>query len=123
MTHNEPETGLSFHSFTRRPLPGDIRNLHYLGHRVDFMWQLFHALPGDRPRLEKTHAAALRIDVRRSIQTQLPQRCHYQSTVDYYEAAMPLILARKRFLKYMKPGAFMYGVHRAIAALRLEKLF
>jgi len=85
--------------------------------KIDLMWRLFNAFPGNEPRLEKTKAAAARIDFRRSYQTTLPERAKFVTTVDYYEAAIPLAIAQVRAIKSLKPSTYMRSVHQAIAAI------
>ena len=90
---------------------------------IDFMWRLFNAFPNTQPRLEKTQAATSRLDSRRQTYRTLPPRRAFQSTVDYYEAVLPLALARQRFIKYLQPNTFLRGIHKALASVLPPKLF
>lgn len=91
--------------------------------RIEFMWRLFNAFPPRQPRLEQTKAATDRLDFRRSIQTILPGRSAFATTVDYYEAAMPLMLAHARATRYLKPSTHLRAVNKAIASILPKKLF
>lgn len=88
---------------------------------VDRMWSFFKVLPNHSPRLDKANGVAQRMDAR-CTSAYLPSRRAFQTTVDYYEAALPLGMARNRFKAYFVQDDCMRGVHRALASI-LPRLF
>lgn len=106
------------HFVSRKPNPADDPRAR----KIELMWRLFNAWPSHTPRLEKTKAATLRMDTRDTMSVALPLRSDFQSTADYYNAVMPLTLARNRFILLLKPSSFLLGVHGALGRMALGPL-
>ncbi len=106
---------------TYLPVKGPVRETQALK-EIDLMWSLYNAWPNTAPRLEKTKKAALRIDTRRRTADALPLREKFQTTVDYYEAAVPLCLAKAHFIIYFQPDSYYRAVQRTLSTI-LPRLF
>ncbi len=88
--------------------------------KIELMWHLFNAWPNNAPRLQKARSAAQRIDSRQNIRATFPTRQDFKSTAEYYDAVMPLLLARSRFITMLKPNSFLLGVHSALSRIALK---
>ena len=66
---------------------------------IEWIWRLFNTLPKARPQLRNSQEAAARLLTWRS-KSRLPPRRAYLSTVDYYEACIPLLTARRRVMAF-----------------------
>lgn len=64
--------------------------------QAEAYWWLFQALPARKNRLQQTRAAFHRLTQRRKSSI-VPPRPAFNTTVDYYEALVPLFLAQSRF--------------------------
>src|SRR4051812_20426178 len=107
-TRSEPSTYL--------PIKGPVRETQAIK-EIDLMWSLYNAWPNTAPRLEKTKQAAQRIDNRRRNVDALPLRAAFQTTVDYYEAAIPLCLAKAHFVMYFHPDSYYRAVQRTLVTI------
>jgi hypothetical protein len=103
------------------PVKGPVRETQAL-REIDLMWCLYNAWPNTSPRLEKTKQAAERINNRRRQFDILPPREAFQSTVDYYEAAIPLCMAKSHFTMYFQPDSYYRAVQRTLSTI-LPRLF
>jgi hypothetical protein len=89
---------------------------------IEGIWRLFNRLPKSPARLERAYVATLRLMARRH-DSILPLREAYTTTVDYYEAAMPLFLARARFRAHFLPHRSFLTLNRVCDRIVPEKLF
>lgn len=86
--------------------------------KVDLIWHLFHAWPTNSLRFYNSRRAAQRIDIRRDMQTYLPERNEFITTVAYFEAVMPVVLARRRFLSMFQKDNLLTGANRTFERIR-----
>ncbi len=96
------------HWIRREALRGRFSHDRLIEHRMDTGFKpsnniypsLFHSWPMRAGRIDKTMQALARVERRRKFD--LPTRKEYQSTVDLYEAALPVIKALKRLDEHPK---------------------
>lgn len=88
--------------------------------KIDMMWHFFHAFPNKSMRFYQSRMAAQRFETRRKMQTSLPVRQDFMTTAAYFEAVMPLVLARHRFVRMFHPNTFLQGVHRALERMQIS---
>jgi hypothetical protein len=89
---------------------------------IDLLFCLYHAMPDNSPRLEKSRAATHRIQIRKRTHI-LPPREAFETTVDFYEAAMPLLVARSRFTAFCHVDNYLRCVQKALLSVIPAKLF
>jgi hypothetical protein len=89
---------------------------------VELFWALYNKWPEHFPRLERTKAATKRLWLRKRRHI-LPPRKAFETTVDYYEAALPLYQAKERFLKFYQIDNCFRSVQKALASIFPAKLF
>lgn len=90
---------------------------------VDYMWWLYHNLPRQSPRrFARVHRAAVRLMARRATSI-LPPHTAFASTVDYYEAILPLMRARHVFRRHFFPGDYFLSLDRALRSILPDQLF
>ncbi len=70
---------------------------------IEGIWRLFNNFPKVPSRLEKATIASMRLAALRR-DSMLPPRRAYTTTVDYYEAALPLFRARALFRSHFLPS-------------------
>jgi hypothetical protein len=115
-------------------ISGLIRNNHpivkpsfsdaqiHLVNEIDMIFSVYHAMPDNVPRLEKSRAATRRLYIRKRPHI-LPPRREFETTVDYYEAAMPLYVARSRFMNFNHVDNYFRGIQKALLSIFPAKLF
>jgi len=89
---------------------------------IEEVWRLFNNFPKCSPRLEKAYAATLRLKARRR-NSILPVREAYTTTVDYYEAALPLFLGRVHFRAHFLPTDKLTTMAEACTRILPDELF
>ena len=89
---------------------------------IDYMWRLFNNLPRGSVRFDHVHRATNRLLHRRAASA-LPPRDAYTSTVDYYEALLPLLTARHIFRRDFIPETGLASLDRAVQSLVPDQLF
>jgi hypothetical protein len=91
-------------------------------YEVELLWSVFNALPDHAPRLDRTRAAAKRLWSRKRSHI-LPPRRAFETTVDYYEAILPLYRARERFILSFHTDNYFRCVQQALKTILPAKLF
>lgn len=112
---------LKYHQSIVHYSPKEFRENSLQLASIDRIWTFFNVLPSHSPRLDKANAISLRMAARHA-PFSLPKRKAYQSTVDYYEAALPLFVAHKRFQHYFKRDNCMRSIQSAAMSI-LPRLF
>lgn len=116
--HVMPSMGISFTPANSTfPLTG----LKHEPQTIEWLWRLFNKLPKTRPQLRNSQNATARLLHWRS-KSILPPRSSYTSTVDYYEAYLPLYCARKHFNAFAEPSG-MLSVMQALQTILPKSLF
>ena len=112
---------LKYHQSIVHYSPKEFRDNSINIASIDRIWDFFNVLPNHSPRLDKANAFSQRMDAR-CAPTYLPPRRAFQTTVDYYEAALPLCVAQKRFYHYFQKDNCMRSIQKAALSI-LPNLF
>lgn len=112
---------LKYHQSIVHYSPKEFRDNSIQLSSIDRIWDIFNVLPTHSPRLDKANAVSQRMDARCAA-IYLPPRRAFQTTVDYFEAASPMIIAQKRFQQYFQKDNCMRSIQKAAQSL-MPRLF